>query len=175
MDDQTSTTPDPVEARERLWDMIKDIKFAMFTTRHAGNGHLHARPMTTQNKDINENASLWFFMSRGEDAVSDLRNDPQVGVIYADPGADSYVSVSGTAGIVDDLAMKKQLWSKMNEAWFPTGPSDPDLVLVEVRIIHANYWDVKDSKITQLFKMAKGAVTGTPPKNLGEHAEVRMR
>src|SRR5699024_5080980 len=74
MDDQTSTTPDPVEARERLWDMIKDIKFAMFTTRHSGNGHLHARPMTTQNKDINENASLWFFMSRGEEAVADLRN-----------------------------------------------------------------------------------------------------
>ena len=28
--------------RDRLWKMIKDIKFAMFTTRH-GNGHLHAR------------------------------------------------------------------------------------------------------------------------------------
>src|SRR4029079_3613182 len=30
------------EARDKLWKMIKDIKFAMFTTRR-GNGHLHAR------------------------------------------------------------------------------------------------------------------------------------
>lgn len=175
MDNEVTSTPDLGEARARLWDMIKDIRFAMFTTRHASNGHLHARPMTTQNKDINENASLWFFMGRNEEVVIDLRADPQVNVVYADPGADSYVSVSGTAAVVDDLAMKKQLWSKMNQAWFPAGPSDPDLALIEVSIIHANYWDVKDSKIVQLFKMAKGAMTGTPPKNLGDHAEVRMR
>ena len=54
------------------------------------------------------------------------------------------------------------------------GPEDPDLALVEVRITHAHYWDVKDSKITQLFKMAKATVTGTSPTNLGESAEVRM-
>jgi len=36
---------------EQLWDLIKDIKFSMFTTRDA-HGHLHSRPMTTQNKKL---------------------------------------------------------------------------------------------------------------------------
>ena len=160
--------------RDKLWKMIKDIRFAMFTTRH-GNGHLHARPMTTQNKALEGDDSLWFFMSKTGDPVDDLQREPLVGIVYADPSSDTYVSVSGTADALDDAAKKEQLWSKVAEAWFPGGPTDPDLALVQVKIIHANYWDVKESKLVQLFAMAKAVVTGKPPTGLGEHAEVRMR
>ena len=169
-----NTITDSNEARSQLWDLIKDIRFAMFTTRHA-NGHLHSRPMTTQNSKLDEDTSLWFFMSRAGAPVADLVADPTVNVVYADPGADSYVSISGTAAIVGDLAKKRQLWSKMSEAWFPLGATDPDLALVQVRIIHANYWDVEQSKIVQLFHLAKAVITGKPPTGLGEHAEIRMR
>ena len=160
-------------SRDKLWTMIKDIRFAMFTTRH-GNGHLHARPMTTQNKRLEGDDSLWFFMSRGGDPVDDLKANPMVNVVYADPSSDTYVSVSGTATVLEDAGKKEQLWNKAAEAWFPGGPDDPDLALVQVQIIHANYWDVKESKLVQLFAMAKSVVTGKPP-TLGEHAEVRMR
>jgi general stress protein 26 len=170
----SSNKQDSGSDRKLLWELIEDIKFAMFTTRH-GNGHLHSRPMTTQNSHLDENASLWFFMSRRSDAVADLASEPSVNVVYADPGADSYVSVSGNAAVVDDLAKKQALWSKLSEAWFPGGPGDPDLALVEVRITHANYWDVKESKLVQLYEMAKAVVTGHPPTQLGEHGEVRMR
>ena len=108
------------------------------------------------------------------DPVADLTADPGVNVAYADTGADSYVSVSGTAAVIEDMAKKKQLWSKMAEAWFPGGVDDPDLALVRVKITHANYWDVKESKIVQLYQMAKAAVTGKPPTDLGEHGEIRM-
>jgi len=45
----------PLATRDKLWTMIKDIRFAMFTTRHT-NGHLHARPMTTQNEALEADA-----------------------------------------------------------------------------------------------------------------------
>lgn len=173
------------QARERLWELIKDIRFAMFTARHAhdpndghddgqSGGHLHSRPMTTQNKAVDRDNSLWFFMSRSSEPASDIATNPEVNISYADVGADSYVSVSGRAAVVDDLRKKQQLWSKMSEAWFPGGAADPDLALVQVRISHAAYWDVKESKLVQLYKMAQAAVTGKPPKGMGEHAEVRM-
>ncbi|MEP6482321.1 MAG: pyridoxamine 5'-phosphate oxidase family protein [Rhodoglobus sp.] len=165
---------DTSSSHELLWDLIKDIKFAMFTTRHS-NGHLHARPMTTQNKKVDEDSSLWFFMSRAGEPVADLTVEPTVNVVYAHPGKDSYISVSGTARVVENLAKKEQLWSKFNEAWFPGGVTDPDLALVQVQIVHANYWDVKSSKLVQLFAMAKAAITGRAPRDLGEHGEVRMR
>ena len=165
---------DTTAARGKLWALIKDIKFAMFTTRHGSNGHLHSRPMTTQNKALDEDESLWFFMSRKGDPVDDLVADGTVNVVYADPSSDTYVSVSGNAAVVDDMAKKRLLWNKLVEAWFPGGIDDPDLALVRVKIVHANYWDVKESKIVQLMTMAKAAVTGKPPTNLGEHGEVRM-
>lgn len=173
MDQHEHSTPDSEQAREKLWDLIKDIRFAMFTTRH-GNGHLHSRPMTTQNSKLDHDSTLWFYMSRTSQPVADLKADAMVNVVYADPGVDSYVSISGTAAVVEDLAKKEQLWSKMAEAWFPAGFDDPELALVRVDIIHANYWDVKESKIVQLFKMAKAVVTGKPPREMGEQAEIHM-
>jgi len=160
--------------RELLWKLIGNIRFAMFTTRHE-NGHLHSRPMTTQNKGLEADASLWFFMSKSGDPVDDLKADPVVNLVYADPSEDTYVSVSGNAAMIEDAAKKQQLWSKLAEAWFPGGPTDPDLALVQVQIVHASYWDVKESKLVQLYEMAKAAITGKPPVDLGEHGEVRMR
>ncbi len=173
MDTIENAAADDNHARSRLWDLIKDIRFAMFTTRH-GNGHLHSRPMTTQNSKLDEDASLWFFMARDDEPVADLIADPIVNLVYADPGEDRYVSVSGTAAVVEDLAKKKRLWSKTAKAWFPGGAADPNLALVEVKIIHANYWDVEESTIVQLFHMAKAAITGKPPKEMGEQVKVRM-
>lgn len=173
MTEHTSTHESTPEQREHLWDLIKDIKFAMFTTRH-DNGHLHARPMTTQNRSIDEGASLWFFMSRKNGPANDLANEPSVNVAYADPSKDCYVSVSGKAAVVEDEAKKKALWSKMNDAWFPGGPTDPDVAMVEVKMTHAEYWDVKDSQIVQLFKMAKAAATGDRPDLDSEKGSVRL-
>ena len=104
----------------------------------------------------------------------DLTRDPGVNIVYADPGKDRYVSITGTAAIIESRAKKAQLWSKLAEAWFPRGVDDPDLALVQVRIIHASYWDVRENKLVQLYKMAKAAFTGVPPSDLGEHAEIRM-
>jgi general stress protein 26 len=155
---------------DKLSELIKDIKFAMFTT-HKAHGHLHSRPMTTQNKRIDDD-SLWFFMSRAGDPVSEFRGDDQVNVSYANPSSDTYVSVTGVAHVVEDMAKKKALWNKGAQAWFKGGVDDPDLALVRVRIEHADYWDVKENKVVQLYKMAEAAVTGKPPK-LGEHGHVR--
>lgn len=171
MTDATKETTGP-KAHDKLWELIKDMRFGMFTTRHA-NGHLHSRPMTTQNASTDENSSLWFFMPRSGDAVADLARDPVVNVVYADPGKDCYVSVSGQASVEEDEAKKRALWTKLTEAWFPGGPTDPELALVRVNIDHAGYWDVDTNQIVQLFKMAKAVVTGKPPQ-MGQHGEVRI-
>ena len=117
---------------------------------------------------------LWFFMSRDSDPVDDLRADPGVVVSYADPASDTYVSVSGNAVEVDDMDKKKYFWNKMTEAWFPGGPTDPNVALIAVDIIHANFWDTKESKVVQLAAIAKAVVMGKPPQ-IGEQGEVRMR
>lgn len=158
-------------ASKFVWELIKDIRFAMFTTRNT-NDHLHAWPMTMQNKSFDD-GKLWFFMSRSSEAVLELTANPMVGVAFADPGKDTYVSLSSTARVVDNPTKAQELWSKINEAWFKGGVNDPDLALVEVSVVHGHYWDVKESKVTQLVLMAKAAITGDQPR-LGESGEVRV-
>ena len=131
--------------------------------------------MTTQNKALEADESLWFFMSKSGDPVDDLKADPVVNLVYADPSEDTYVSVSGTAAMIEDAAKKQQLWSKLAEAWFPGGPTDPDLRPGPGADRPRQLLGREGSKLVQLYEMAKAAVTGKPPVDLGEHGEVRMR
>lgn len=155
---------------QRLWDMIKDIRFGMLTHRH-GDGALHAHPLTTLNQGLGEQAILYFFVSRRTELGQRLRMDGNVNVAYADPHHDHYVSVSGQATLSDDAEARRRLFNPMAKAWFPGGPDDPELELVEVHITHAEFWDIPESKPTQLFKLAAAAVSGERP-TIGEHHEV---
>ena len=156
-----------------LWTLIKDIKFGMFTHRHA-DGHLHSTPLTTQNKADDEGTALYFFISRQSEIATCIARDSNVNVAYAHPGDDRYVSVSGHATIVEDQTKKDYLFTSFAKAWFPGGATDPDLALLHVNIGHAEYWDVKESKMMQLAKMAQAAITGEPPAKMGEHKELNL-
>jgi general stress protein 26 len=155
---------------DTLWELIKDIRFGMLTHRH-GDGSLQGHPLTTQNQSIDEGATLYFFISEKSEMASRLREDSNVNLAYANTDADTYVSVAGKAQFSNDQSTKERLWSPMTKAWFPGGVTDPDLALLTVKITHAEYWNVKDSKATQLFKMARSAVTGERPE-MGEHKEL---
>ena len=167
-----SMTPNPTD-HDTLWNLIKDIKFGMLTHRHA-DGELHSHPLTTQNKAIDEGATLYFFISRSSEIATEIVHDAHVNVSYTDPGKDRYVSVAGRALIVEDMGKKEALWSSMAKAWFPGGPTDPNLALLQVHISHAEYWNVEESKMVQVVKMVTAAITGTPPSSMGEHKELKM-
>ncbi|HSI52652.1 MAG: pyridoxamine 5'-phosphate oxidase family protein [Ramlibacter sp.] len=153
-----------------LWEIIKDIKFAMLSHRHP-NGRLHAHPLTTQNRSLKPGEPLAFFVSRKTELGQRLRADGNVCVTYGDLKGDRWVSISGIASISEDMERKKALFNALAKAWFPGGVEDPDLELVLVNILDAEFWDVKESKTTQLLKMATAAVTGNKPE-LGEHREM---
>ena len=155
-----------------LWHLIKDIKFGMFCHRHA-DGRLHAHPLTTQKRSLDEKGMLYFFVSRATELGQRVQADGNVCVTYGDLKEDTWVSVSGTARINEDRGLKEKLFNPMVKAWFPGGVDDPDMELVEVHIEHAEYWDIHESKMTQLLKMAKAAVTGNPP-HMGEHKELNL-
>ena len=156
-----------------LWTLIKHIKFGMLTHRH-DDGHLHSVPLTTQNKANDEGMALYFFISRKSEIATCIAKDANVNVAYAHPGNDRYVSVSGKATVIEDQTKKNDLFTSFAKAWFPGGATDPDLALLQVNIGHAEYWDVKESKMVQLAKMAKAAMTGKPPEKLGEHKELSL-
>ncbi|RYF74093.1 MAG: general stress protein [Comamonadaceae bacterium] len=157
----------------KLWSLIKDTRFGMFTHRHH-DGLLNSHPLTTQNKALDENATLYFFVPKDGEIAKSLKDDNVVNVAYANTDNDSYVSVAGHATFLEDQAKKEELFNAFAKAWFPNGPTDPNLGLLCVRIANAEYWDVDDSKMVQLFKMMKAAITSEPPQSLGEHKKLDL-
>lgn len=157
---------------EKLWDMIKDIRFGMLTHRHS-DGTLHSHPLTTMNKKIDEAGMLYFFVARDSELGQWLQHDGNVNVSYADHDKDRYVSVAGHAGVSDDPTIKQRLFNALTKAWFPGGWQDPNLELIAVKIEHAEYWNIRESKVTQLLKVAAAAASGTKAQ-MGEKKELHL-
>ena len=109
-----------------------------------------------------ETATLWFITRIDSDKTHEIADDSDVNVAFADPGGNSWASVTGTARIVRDAAKAKQLWSPFAEAWMPEGPEAPTTALIAVTPTHATLWD-GPSKLVQLFEVARANLTQTPP------------
>ena len=157
---------------EKLWEKIKDIKFGMLTVI-GEDGVLASRPLTTQQTEFD--GVLWFLVSKHPSWVPFLQRDDRVNMSYAEPNDSLFVSVSGTARVVDDRAMLAKLWTPMAKAWFPLGLNDPELALLKLDVVRGEYWDSRSTKMVQLYILAKAVLSGTQPTDLGEHQKVEAR
>jgi len=109
---------------EQLAELIRDVDIAMFTTTGV-DGRLYSRPLGTQ--EVEFDGDLWFATAADSPKVAEISLNPQVNVAYASPSKNTYVSVAGTARIVDDRAKVEELWSPAMKLFFPGGKDDPNL------------------------------------------------
>ena len=154
---------------DRLYALIRDIKFAMLTTVDA-TGSLRSRPMTTLKAE--PDGHMWFFTALDAPKVAETRRDEQVNLAYAEPADNCYVSVSGHAQLVLDRAKIHELWRPAHKAFFE-GPDDPHLALLRVTPADAEYWSSPSNFVTQTISMVKNILTGEKPE-LGENEKLKL-
>lgn len=152
---------------ERLAGIIRRIRVALLTTVDR-QGHLHTRPIQTLQV---EGRVIWFFTGWSSPKVGELDRDHRVSLGYADPGNRLYLAVSGVARLLRDAAKARELWTPEQRAYYPSGPSDPRLALLRVRIEYAEYW-VAPGPVAHLIAAAKAAVTGRAREVLGENHRI---
>jgi general stress protein 26 len=159
------------ELRHRAWSKLRSLGIVQLTTGD-GRGQLHSCPLVIQLTDFN--GVLWFFVARSSDVASNVERDPRVSVCCMDISDGFYLSASGTARLVQDKAIARELWSFMSKAWFPGGVDDPELVLLKVSVDHAEVWDSDSNRLVRFFSMPRAALLGSTPVNACEHAVIRM-
>ncbi len=142
---------------QKYRELVQDIREGMLVTSDAQLGTLRSRPMSTSKVD--DDGKLWFFTKQHTAKVREIYHDRQVNVAYSKPGDSAYVSASGTARLVDDMARKKDYYSKFLDAWFD-GPEDPEATLICVDVSEVEFWDDTDSKLITFAKIAATAVVG---------------
>ncbi len=143
------------EALNKLSNLVNDIKIGMLVTV-TDDGQFHSRPMITQAYHVDGN--LWFFAKRLSDTVHEIEQNPTVNVSYS--GGDNYVSIAGKASLVFDVEKKKELWEDSLKIWFEEGPESPDVALVHVQAISAQYWDTPSTMFGKAVGRVKVMLTG---------------
>jgi general stress protein 26 len=121
----------------RVAELIRDIDICMFVT-HA-DGSVRGRPMSNNGK-VEYDGDSWFFSYRDTPKIEEIEADPTVELAYIATERGTWVSIEGTAQVVEDDARKRELWDKQLEMWFKDGPDDDNVVLVKVSADRIHAW-----------------------------------
>ncbi|PRY38781.1 pyridoxamine 5'-phosphate oxidase family protein [Umezawaea tangerina] len=165
-----ATTGGEAHAEEvrKLAGLASDIRVGMLTTVDE-TGRLISRPMAQQ--EVEFDGDLWFFAERDSRKVAHIAAVPEVGVTLT--SKDTWISIYGTAELVDDPAKTRELWNGWVEAWLPQGPQDPNVVLVKVTARSAEYWDTPGGRIASVLSFAKSKISGERYDG-GDHGAVEL-
>jgi general stress protein 26 len=158
-------------AEKRLDKLIASFDTAMLVTTSL-RGKPRARPMAIAAHDT---GGLLYFASRAEDEkMEEVLQQPDVAVTMQSDGR--FLSITGRARIETDVQLARDLWEPSMKLWFPEGAEDPQLTLILVEPLCAEYWDRSGlRRLEFLWEAGKALVRGDMPDEPPEdqHAKVR--
>lgn len=153
------------DTREHLHDLIKDFKNAMLTTR-SPDGGVHIRPMRVARMEADK--ELLFATGLTTPKVEEIEKNNQVAVSFQ--SGSEYAVLYGTAHVEKNRALVDELWSEAWRVWFPGGKDDPNLCLLTVTPVSAEYWD---SSGLEGFKYLYEGLKAIWQKRTPEHDETQ--
>jgi general stress protein 26 len=160
----------PTSPDVHLRELLAEFGTAMLVTRTA-DGRLRGRPMAVA--EVEADGTLWFATDRHSGKVEELAHDGHAAVTMQ--SGSKYVSLSGTAAVVDDRAKAAELWKPAFQVWFPGGKDDPGLILLRLDPAAGEYWDNSGTGgLKYLIEAGKALVTGSRP-DVGDDPKVHGR
>lgn len=159
----------PITQQDKL-EKIRKIMEAndtpMLTT--ISGSKLISRPVKLQEAEFD--GTLWFVTTKDSAKFDDIKKDARVNVAFGDK---DYLSVSGTAEVVDDLPYKKRLWNGWLGKFFDMEYDNPNLVLIKVNAESAEYWE-KVGLMKNLLTGIKTIGGAEKPPEEESHAKVEL-
>jgi general stress protein 26 len=144
------------EAVEKLQALVDKNNICMFCTSE--DRMLRARPMAIQEVDADGN--LWLLSGKESQKNKDIEIDPSVDLFFANSGDAEFLSIAGTAEILNDRQRIEELWKPLAKAWFTDGKDDPSITVIKVIPESSYYWDTQHGKMISMFKFMAGAIAG---------------
>jgi len=167
------TGPHSRETLDTLARLLRRSRVAMMTTL-TPEGQLKSRPMARIDRKFD--GQLWFLTDRRAGKVEEVEKRPDVSLTFSDPGEGLYVSLSGRAGILTDRAPIQDVWNEAFERWLADDVKEDDLVILRVRVEHAEYWDDSTHVMRDLGEWVRRVFTGEKDASSQEteHGEVDL-
>jgi general stress protein 26 len=118
-------TPEPLLNIVR--EMMAAVPYCFFMTQN-GNGRINARLM--QPFPPEEDLTLYFGTSPNSRKAADIRANQRVSVAFQSNQENAYVTLNGSARLIDNLADRQRYWLAEWQPFFPYGPDGDDYVLI---------------------------------------------
>jgi general stress protein 26 len=154
---------------ERVWEIVKKTGICMMTTRFEGG--LRARPLEA--RPDRDAGVIWFLTDVRGLKDDEIEANPEVCLTFVYPKEKVYLSITGEASVNRDPERAKALWNEEQQAWWPGGPEDPNVLVMRVELKRAGMWDGPASSAVAAFEFTKARLTGTKP-NLGEKRKISV-
>ncbi len=154
---------------QNAWDLIEQFSFCMLVTHDGAGVDLRARPMSPHCRP--EDGAILFLTDVRNHKDDEIDANRNVCLTFADTSGQTFVSVSGVAGIANDREKISELWSLATRAWWDS-KDDPNIRVLHVVPSQAEYWDGPGTLVASV-KMAAAALSGTRPE-MGENKKVTL-
>ena len=155
--------------QDRAWELIDEIGLCMLVSHDGTGDQLRARPMGAHAR--RDEDAIYFLTDLRAHKDDEIEINENVCLCFGDNGSYKYVSVTGTANLLDDRARIAELWTTAARAFWES-KDDPNIRVLKVRPTLAEFWD-SPGKIVTSVKMAAAAVTGSRP-DLGSNRKVLL-
>lgn len=154
----------------RVWDIVEQVGVGMLTTRF--DGGLRSRPIEPR---LDRAAGVIRIVTdvRGL-KDNEIERWPDVGLVVISEGDKAYLSIAARATVRRDPAMARKIWHGSDDIWWPGGPDDPDVRVIELTPSLAELWDGPSSRMVAAYEMTKARLTGEKP-DLGENRKTTLR
>jgi general stress protein 26 len=140
-----------VQPEDRIWEIVEKVGVCMMTTRSSAG--LRARPLEAR-ADRDE-ATIWFLTDRRAAKDNEIEAFPEICLTFIYPKEEVYLSMSGQASVARDTTRAHSLWNEEQQAWWPGGPSDPNVLVVRFKPEIAEIWDGPASSSVASCEFAK--------------------
>jgi general stress protein 26 len=91
-------------------------------------------------RDHSEDFLIYLTTSKSSAKMQQIRANPKMSVYFCNPGQFHGLMLSGTAEIVTDQGLKKQLWQDGWEVYWPGGVDGPEFTILRLLPDFAKGW-----------------------------------
>lgn len=152
----------------RMWEVMENERTAFLITQTPAGPH--ARPMSAIVRA--DESLVWFLTDRMTIKDDEIRDDGRCAMVFTDAGS-THLAVSGTASIISDRDVVKDLWTISAKAFWPDGPDDEDIVAIKVEPGLAELWEGPAAPIA-MVQLGVALATGKSAVDIGNNVVAKL-
>jgi general stress protein 26 len=156
--------------KQRLIRLLGSFPTAMLVQSHDTAGPLVRPALVASASDA---GLVTVAISDRTPEISALETDGEVMLVFQ--SEDAFAWMRGIAAIEHSREAIDDCWDSRWHAWFPEGPSDPDLCLVGIAATEGEYWDRRASGgLESVLATARALFSGERQANPPPHARIKL-